>query len=376
MTEIPEIKRNEKALGWIGYDGTCGLCTGAAQTWSGWLLHFGASVIFEIAGRVWWGRPLFSISMLPGVRGGSRVVYRLVAKFRYRASGLCHITGPRLAKNRTDAGQRSLLTFAFLLLCIWGSGTGGWALMCALACGLWITVKYFVLQSEGSDGRQAIIWFAWPGTDGREFFRRTVLRIKPFDCRSGLLNLSCGVGLFLLIRFAPMDPALATWIGMAGLVFVLHFGLFRLLATLLTTIGIRVSSIMNFPLLARSLGDLWGNRWNLGFSVPARRYVFRPVFRRWGTKAAVLSVFLISGGLHEIVISVPAGGGYGFPTLYFLMQGLGCMIEREISDAKIVRAFAFVVAIAPVGLLFHPRFIHNVMLPFLEAIGIMGKAMP
>lgn len=411
MTEITEVQGRGGALGWIGYDDACGLCTGVARGWRAWLaqlgfellpiqtdwiserigrprrftepmliyatgeMHLGASVLFEIAGRVWWGRPLFWISKVPGVRSWSRMIYRFLARFRYAASAHCQVETPRAVGTRSDVARGALLFLAFLLVGIWTSKVGDWVLMCALAGGLWSALKCFVFWNEGVGSDRSLIWFAWPGTDGCEFFRRATDQVNRPDCHSGLLNLCCGAGLLLWIGLVPMDRTVAAWIGMVGMVFVLHFGLFRIQASLMPAIGIHVSPIMRFPLLAKSLGDLWGNRWNLGFSVPARRYVFRPLVRRRGTAFALMGVFLVSGMLHEIVISIPAGGGYGLPTLYFLIQGLGCLVERKIRSEKFVRTFTFVVAITPVGLLFHPPFIHNVMLPFLEALGIIGKAM-
>jgi hypothetical protein len=45
-------------------------------------------------------------------------------------------------------------------------------------------------------------------------------------------------------------------------------------------------------------------------------------------RAASLAVFLISGLLHELVITLPAGGGYGGLTWYFLIQGLLTQVEN------------------------------------------------
>jgi hypothetical protein len=76
------------------------------------------------------------------------------------------------------------------------------------------------------------------------------------------------------------------------------------------------------------------------------------------------------------VISLPARGGYGLPTCYFVLQGLGVLFERSTPGKRLglssgIRGWLFAVfcAGAPAYLLFHPWFVRGVILPFLAAIG-------
>ena len=123
---------------------------------------------------------------------------------------------------------------------------------------------------------------------------------------------------------------------------------------------------MRWPVAATSLGDFWGRRWNTAFRDLTHRFLFRPLAARLGPRAGLAAGFAFSGVVHDIVISVPAGGGYGGPTLYFALQGLGLLVERRMWRG---RAFTAVVVVGPAWALFHPPFVLNVVVPFLAAIG-------
>lgn len=132
---------------------------------------------------------------------------------------------------------------------------------------------------------------------------------------------------------------------------------------------------MRMPIAARSLGDFWGRRWNRGFNDLAHRFVYLPVCRRAGAGVATMAAFLASGLVHEMAISVPARGGYGLPTLYFLIQGAGLLLERSQAGRRLGlrrgirgRLFALIVAGAPAYWLFHPLFVARVIHPFLEVV--------
>jgi hypothetical protein len=167
---------------------------------------------------------------------------------------------------------------------------------------------------------------------------------------------------------------------MIGAIFMLHFGTFHFLSLAWRMAGVPAAPVMNNPLRATSLADFWGARWNTAFNQLAFQFGFRPL-RRWTTPGlAVLIVFLVSGLIHELVISWPARGGYGGPTLYFLLQAAGIQIERSRPGRNLelghgVRGWLFtlLVTAGPVVWLFHPPFIHHVILPMLTAIGATPK---
>jgi alginate O-acetyltransferase complex protein AlgI len=94
-----------------------------------------------------------------------------------------------------------------------------------------------------------------------------------------------------------------------------------------------------------------------------------------GAEAAGFLVFGVSGVIHDLVISLPARGGYGLPTLYFLLQGAGVIVERSRFGKRLGLAqgvcgwcFVMVFVTVPVFGLFHPWFVMRVILPFMQAI--------
>ena len=67
----------------------------------------------------------------------------------------------------------------------------------------------------------------------------------------------------------------------------------------------------------------------MGFRQLAHELVFQPLHKRLGAATAGLTVFVASGLIHDLVISLPARAGYGLPTIYFVVQGLGVVLERS-----------------------------------------------
>ncbi len=222
----------------------------------------------------------------------------------------------------------------------------------------------------------------WPGMDPRPFFATKLSAPRPRAAEwcVAIAKFTTGVALVSLassdfIASAPFaSPLLSGWIGAIGLLLMFHFGLFHILSVAWRHIGIDATPIMRTPLFAASLADFWGKRWNLAFRDWAHTFVFRPSLARFGAAAATLFVFLFSGIVHDVVVSIPAGAGYGMPTAYFLLQGAALLFERT-DFAKqlglgrggpISRVYALVVVLAPAGILFHRPFIENVIYPMLN----------
>src|SRR5205814_651706 len=117
-----------------------------------------------------------------------------------------------------------------------------------------------------------------------------------------------------------------------GTSLVLHFGIFNALAGAWRRAGVDCRPLFKAPLLAASLGEFWGRRWNLAFSEMTALGVYRPLSGLVGRKAATAAAFLCSGLLHELAISVPVLAGFGLPLAYFALHGLLVLLERRLES--------------------------------------------
>jgi hypothetical protein len=251
-----------------------------------------------------------------------------------------------------------------------------WALALSIYAGAkWLTFADAVSPRAAFTGRGAGYLCWWPGMDAATFLksRRPGPLPRTTEWLFALTKFLYGLVLYLAAAtYVDSEPHLAAWTALVGIVFTLHFGLFHLLALAWQAVGVRAVPIMDAPVRATSLAEFWGRRWNRAFRDLAHAYVFRPLVRRYGPTPATWATFLVSGLVHDLVISVPAGGGFGLPTAYFLVQGLGHALERSPLGRRLglgtgVRGWLFCLAVTagPVGLLLHRPFLEHVVVPML-----------
>jgi hypothetical protein len=257
-----------------------------------------------------------------------------------------------------------------------------WAFMWLFAWTLFVGCKwltwYSVRAGDVSAFRQLGYLVAWPGLDAPTFLYTPNPHAPPAFAWLFALAKLC-LGIVLLVGVLPRVPTdydlVRGWVGMLGVVFVLHFGLFHLLSLGWQALGVTAKPIMDWPVLSVSVSDFWGKRWNLAFRDLTHRFVFRPLTSRFGAKAALAIGFLFSGILHELVISMPARAGWGGPTVFFLLQAVAILVERSTLGqsfglTRSLRGWAFtmLVLVGPLFLLFHPPFVRVVVVPFLDWI--------
>lgn len=122
--------------------------------------------------------------------------------------------------------------------------------------------------------------------------------------------------------------------------------------------GIHVPQFNNAPWRAVSVASFWGLRWNRLFGDWLYQVVF--IRLRRTSQIALPATFLVSGVLHEVLVSLPLHIVYdqnvwGWATLYFLLQYLGIGFERSHDMVPVVqRIYLWLVVLVPAPLVLNP----------------------
>jgi len=426
---------NHSFRGWILYDGACRSCTASARRFdrifrrrgflflplqTNWIMERldlepgapleemrlltadgrdigGADAVIFLARQIWWAWPFAALAKSPPMHKLLDRGYRWIAAHRVCDHIRCSLEEQRsldrrFRKSATEKppllefspAWTPLIAFPILALLV-QDRVAPWVFMWLMAAAIFFGCKWLTFSRARKQivrvrvGRALAYLFLWPGMDGEKFLRTSTGKIPMLphtraNTPAAIAKIFLGaVLLFGLARFAP-HPLLTGWIGMIGMILVLHFGMFALLAIAWRAYGLDVRPIMDGPLNSTSLGEFWGRRWNGPFNQLAFENLFRPVARSTGPILGTIVAFLASGLIHELVISLPARTGYGLPTAYFLLQGCGVIIQHRVPRIRHGMAgqffTAFIVAV-PAFWLFHPPFVRNVILPFMKAIGAL-----
>jgi hypothetical protein len=101
--------------------------------------------------------------------------------------------------------------------------------------------------------------------------------------------------------------------------------------------------------------------WNLAFVDMNQHLFLRPLYRHFGKRGSRFALFAVSGVLHELALSFPAGAGWGLPLGYFLLQGALVAAKERFRIAN--RAWMWFWLIAPSPWLFHEPFRRALIVP-------------
>lgn len=206
-------------------------------------------------------------------------------------------------------------------------------------------------------------WLSLPSWEKRE--RRdavpSILWLLTVSC--GQLAAITAVYLFLI----PMIRAFPLWLQsyLAVVPFWLLIEALGGLCRLLWLSSGRLVPAINIrPWQATSLADFWGRRWNRLFGDWLHQVVFMPIKRR--PKTAIFTTFLVSGLVHELLVSLPfmivyGKNIWGLMTGYFLIQYLAIRIESRLQlNALGKKTLLWLAVLAPVPLVLN----HGTLLIF------------
>ena len=95
-------------------------------------------------------------------------------------------------------------------------------------------------------------------------------------------------------------------------------------------LGLTVPGLMNSPVLSRSIGEFWTERWNPGASVFFRKACYEPLARH-GRVRALFAAFIVSGIWH-LLLAYAVLGRWGMSVVwgaFFFVQPLLILLERR-----------------------------------------------
>jgi alginate O-acetyltransferase complex protein AlgI len=83
-----------------------------------------------------------------------------------------------------------------------------------------------------------------------------------------------------------------------------------------------------------------------------------------------MAVFVGSGILHELAITLPVQAGFGLPTLYFTLHGILTILEKRLAR-PFGRWMALGSVMLPLGVLFPPAFQSEVIARCLNVFELL-----
>lgn len=217
----------------------------------------------------------------------------------------------------------------------------------------------------------------WPGMDVERLAQRAPAEAgtgRRFGV--GLTTTIFGLGGVLMIAVfrTHLSSTAVGWLGIGALITTVHFGFSNLLTAMMRLLGRPVRPLFDRPLATQTLSDFWTKRWNLPY-VDMNRRLFLPELRkRLGLRQSVFATFLVSGLLHEMAISYPAGGGWGLPFAYFTLQGVAVLAERRWKIRS--RPFAWATVLVPLPLVFHEPFRRVLVVPLFDLLHSLWSRYP
>lgn len=241
----------------------------------------------------------------------------------------------------------------------------GFLRMILLCSVLLAGMKWVVYREWSLDTGKGLSWCRWWMFAGLWFGMEPgcfVGKRRELEWRShAVVGILCLIGGLLGLWLCYVWQVESVVILFVALSIGFHFGVLRLLTVFWRLLGFPVRTLFRNPLVMKGFRDFWGMRWNLAYSQMMARAVKKPLMPIVGEKWSVFVVFLASGLLHELAITVPVQGGYGWPTLIFVVNGICTVLEKEGSWRMGLCCGALLIVCLPY--LFGPKFMEQIIIP-------------
>lgn len=234
--------------------------------------------------------------------------------------------------------------------------------ICTVLLGGMKGLVYAEWGSQLSLGRYLVFGLCWFGMDPGTFAKRRENLSWKEDVWIGAVLMLIGTLGALLVWKMEWRQILVMFLPMS---LGFHFGALRVLKGVLRAKGFAVRTLFPNLLKAKGIADFWSRRWNIGYSQMMQRIVGRHVGDRLGREVGVMTVFLVSGLLHELAITLPVGEGFGLPTVYFVGHGFLVLLEGRIGN-PLGKIPALLAVGVPLGFLFPPAFRDGVIARCLD----------
>lgn len=143
------------------------------------------------------------------------------------------------------------------------------------------------------------------------------------------------LGLAALTIATRAGPGPLRWGLGVAVIYALAETLEGLLRGIFGLLGAVPPPIHRTPIVARSLREFWGERWNLVVNRWLRVHCYLPLARRHRPILGLALAFLASAGIHAWFIGVALGPAMAISmALYFLIEGLLLALEIPLGVAR------------------------------------------
>ena len=142
-------------------------------------------------------------------------------------------------------------------------------------------------------------------------------------------------------------------------------------------LGVELPRINDYPILAKTLAEFWGRRWNRIVSGWLSENLFMPLARRRRITLGFAAAFTASAALHFWLAWVPLDIGAALSMAsFFVIHGFATLLERRVQvrrwPASLQRAWTLTWLILPSPLFIEPAL--RLLDGFNRAAAVLGHA--